>query len=65
MVLVQFEVVLHCFDWFGLILKNFCVREMMKFQRSCCKNFQNPCFCSGYKLSYNHPNLVILLGKEP
>ena len=20
------------------------------------KNFQNPCFCFGYKLSYNHPN---------
>ena len=20
------------------------------------KNFQNPCFCFGYKLSYSHPN---------
>ena len=33
-VLVQFVVVLHCFDWFGLVLRNFCVKEIMKFQRS-------------------------------
>ena len=45
MVLVQFEVVLHCFYWFGLVLRNFCIKEMMKFQRSCCQtNFQNPVF---------------------
>ena len=37
MVLVQFEVVFHCFDWFGLVLRNFCIKEMMKFQRSCCQ----------------------------
>ena len=23
----------------GLVLKNFCIKEMMKFQRSCCQNF--------------------------
>ena len=45
MVLVHFEVVLHCFDWFGLVLRNFCIKEMMKFQRSYYqKNFQNPVF---------------------
>ena len=44
MVLVQFEVVLHCFDWFGFVLRNFCVKEMMKFQRSCCQKFSKPLF---------------------
>ena len=45
MVLVQFEVVLHCFDWFELVLKNFCIKEMMKFQKSCCQNiFKTPVF---------------------
>ena len=45
---------------------NFCVKEMMKFQRSCCKkNFKTLVFFFGYKLSYNHPNLVILIVKEP
>ena len=39
MVLVKFEVVLHCFDWFRLVLRNFCIKEMMKFQRSCCQIF--------------------------
>ena len=23
----------------GLVLRNFCVKEMMKFQRSCCQKF--------------------------
>ena len=44
MVLVQFEVVLHCFDWFGLVLRNFCLKEMMKFQKSCCQKFSKPLF---------------------
>ena len=26
---------------------------------------QNLCSCFGYRLSYNHPNEVILIGKEP
>ena len=26
---------------------------------------QDPCSCFGYKLSYNHPNEVILIFKEP
>ena len=51
MVLVQFEVVLHCFDWFGLVLKNFGIKKIMM-----SKNFQNPIFCFSYKLGYSHPN---------
>ena len=32
-----------CFDWFGLVLRNFCIKEMMRFQRSCCQMFfKNP-----------------------
>ena len=27
------------------------------------KKFQNPYFCFSYKLSYNHPNLLILIVK--
>ena len=50
MVLVQFEVVFHCFDWFGLVLRNFCVKEMMKFQKSCCQMF------------FKNPVLVLAIG---
>ena len=39
MVLVQFEVVLHCFDWFGLVLRNDCKKENVGFQRKYCKKF--------------------------
>ena len=46
-------------DWFGGV---FVKKEMFGFQRKCC---QNPCSCFGYKLSYNQPNEVILIGKEP
>ena len=39
---------------------------MLSFQRKCCQNFvKNPCSCFGYILSYNHPNEVIQIGKEP
>ena len=45
MVLVQFEVVFHCFDWFGLVLRNFFIKEKMKFQTSCCqKILKTPVF---------------------
>ena len=38
---------------------------MLSFQRKCCQNFvNNPCSCFGYRLSYNHPNEVILIAKE-
>ena len=66
MVLIQFEVVLHFFDWFGLVLRNCCKKENVGFSKEMLsKIFQNPCFCFGYKLSYNHPNEVILIGKKP
>ena len=50
MVLVYFEVVFHCFDWFGLVLRNFCVKEMMKFQKSCCQ------------ICFKHHVLVLAIG---
>ena len=38
---------------------------MLSFQRKCCQNFvKNLCSCFGYRLSYNHPNKVIPIGKE-
>ena len=50
-------VALSCvFFCFGLVLKNFCVKEMMKFQRSCCQKVFKPLFCFGYKLSYSNLN---------
>ena len=33
------EVVFGCFDWFGLVLRNFCIKEIVRFQRSCCQFF--------------------------
>ena len=54
-----------CFDWFGLVLRNICIKEKVRFQRSYCHMFfQKPCSCFGYRLSYNNPNRVILIGKE-
>ena len=59
-------VVFGCFDWFGLVLRNFCIKEMVRFQRSCYQIvFQKPYSCFGYRLSYNHPNGVISIGKKP
>ena len=46
-------------DWFGGV---FVKREMFGFQRKSC---QNPYSCFGYRLSYNQPNEVIPIGKEP
>ena len=43
----------------GLVLCNVCKREMLS------KFCQDPYSCFGYRLSYNHPNEVILIGKEP
>ena len=66
MVLVQFEVVLYCFDWFGLVLRNGCKKENVGFSKEMLsKIYQNPCSYFGYRLSYNQPNEVILIGKEP
>ena len=50
-------------DWFrGFFVK----REMFGFSKeTMSKICQNPCSCFGYRLSYNQPNEVILIGKEP
>ena len=44
----------------------FVKRENVEFSKEMlskvCKNL---CFCFGYRLSYNHPNEVITIGKEP
>ena len=66
MVLVQFEVVFHCFDWFGLVLTNGFKKKNVGFSKEMLsKIYQSPCSCFGYRLSYNHPNEVIPIGKEP
>ena len=66
MFLVQFEVVLHCFDWFGLVLRNGCKKENVGFSKEMLSKFcQNPCSCFVYRLSYNHQNEVLQIFKEP
>ena len=66
MVLVHFEVVFHCFDWFGLVWRNACKKENVGFSKEMLsKIYQNSCSCFFYRLSYNHPNEVILIFKEP
>ena len=63
MVLVQFDIVLHCLDWFGGV---FVKRENVEFSKEMLSKFcQDPCFCFGYRLSYNNQNEVILIRKEP
>ena len=65
MVLVQFEVVLHCFNWFGLVLRTSCKKQNVGFSKEMLsKIYQNPCSCFDYRLSYNHPNEVIQIFKE-
>ena len=40
MVLVQFEIVLYCLDWFGLVWRSVCKKgKMLGFQRKCCQTF--------------------------
>ena len=61
MVLVQFENVLHCLDWFGCV---FVQRENVGFSKEMLSKFcQDPCSCFSYRLSYNHPYEVIQIGK--
>ena len=65
MVLVHFEDDFHCFDWLGLVLRNGCKKENVGFLKEMLSKIcQNPCSCFGYRLSYNHSNEVILIGKE-
>ena len=59
----QFSLRLFCIV---LILRNGCKKENVRFSKEMLSKFcQNPCSCFGYRLSYNHPNEVILIGKEP
>ena len=63
MVLVQFKIVLHCLDWFGGV---FVKRENVGFSKEMLSKFcQDLYSCFDYKLSYNHPNEVSPIGKEP
>ena len=50
-----------------LVLMNCCKKENVRFlkDRNSVKICKNPCVCFGYKLSYNHPNELIIIGKEP
>ena len=36
--------------WFGLVLRNFCIKEIVRFQRSCCQMF------------FKNPVLVLTIG---
>ena len=48
------------------ILRNGCKKENVGFSKEMLSKFcQNPCSCFSYRLSYNHPNELILIGKEP
>ena len=63
MILVQFDIVLHCLYWFG---GAFVKKENVRFSKEMLSKFcQDPCSCFDYILSYNHPNEVISIGKEP
>ena len=45
---------------------NVCKREMFGFPKEMLSKIcQNPCPCLGYRLSYNNPNEVIQIVKEP
>ena len=49
---------------FMLVLKNGCKKENVGFSKEMLSIFcKNPCSCFGYRLCYNHPNEVILIGK--
>ena len=73
MVLIQFEIVFLCLDWFGFVWicldwfeGVFVKRVNVGFSKEMLSKFcQDPRSCFGYRLSYNHPNEVILIGKEP
>ena len=55
-----------CLDWFGLVWRSDCKKRNVWFLKEMLSKFcQNPRFCFGYILSYNYPNEMILIGKEP
>ena len=48
------------------VLWNSCKKGKCWFLKGMLSKFcKNPCSCFGYKLSYNHPNELIPIGKEP
>ena len=52
--------------WLVLIWRSCCKKRNVWFSKEMLSKFcQNPCSCFGYRLSYNHPNEVILIRKEP
>ena len=64
--ILVFGVALSCYIVVWIVVDEFLYKgndEVSKELLS--KNFQNPYFCFGYKLSYNHPNLVVPIVKEP
>ena len=53
-----------CFDWFRLVLRNFWYKGNGEVSKELLSNvFQKPYFCFDYRLSYNHPNVVIPIFK--
>ena len=49
-----------------LVWRSVCEKENVGFSKEMLSKIcQNSCSCFAYKLSYNHPNEVILNGKEP
>ena len=52
--------------WLVLVWGSGCKKRNVWFSKEMLSKFcQNPCSCCGYRLSYNHPNEVIPIGKEP
>ena len=48
----------------GLVLCNVCKKRTIWFSKEMLSKFcYNLCSCFGYRLSYNHPNEVIPIGK--
>ena len=65
---VRFGVVLGKISWcmvVWIVVDEFLYKRNDEVSKELSKKFQNPYFCFGYKLSYNHPNLVIIIVKEP
>ena len=59
---LSFEV--YC--WLVLVFKNVYKKENVGFSKELLsKMYQNPCSFFGYRLSYNYPNEVIQIFKEP
>ena len=52
--------------WLVLVWRSDCKKRNVWFSKEMLSKFcQNLCSCFGYKLSYNHQNEVIQIGKEP